>query len=334
MESKVTKELIFKLFSKQASAMQKQMIDEWALSVDNEELFYKWLDEYELQNPEYHANTEGAISNFHHFINSKVEEPIIIIERKSENLSRGKNGKLWLVAASLIFAICSFAYLSKSLLQYKTYQTAYGETKSFPLPDGSLVNLQANSTLRIPRWGFGESPRIVFLDGEASFSVIHTISHQKFIVQTSKNFEVEVLGTEFSVFARTRGAKVILNKGKVQINLQSGNTIKKFIMKPGELLTLDNQNHIKKKTVSRIEAFQASTGHHYVFEQTTFQEVIYLLAENYGIVAEVEDQELLNETLTGSYTAKDANELLDLIQEVLDINISRQNEKIIFKKNI
>ena len=332
MESKVTKELIFKLFSKQASAMQKQMIDEWALRVENEELFYKWLDEYELQNPEYHTNTEGAIYNFHQFVNSKVKEPIIL-ETKPKNLLSGKKSKVWLFAASFIFAICSFAYLSKSLLQYKTYQTTNGETKSFPLPDGSLVNLQANSTLRIPRWGFGESPRIIFLDGEASFSVIHTVSHQKFIVQTAKNFEVEVLGTEFSVFARARGAKVILNKGKVQINLQSGDTIKKLIMKPGELLTLDNQNHIKKKTVNRTEAFQASAGHHYVFEQTTLQEVIYLLAENYSIEVEVEDPELLNETLSGSYTARDANELLDLIHEVLDINISRQNGKIIFKKN-
>lgn len=333
METKVTKELIFKYFSKETSAMQKQMIDTWVLEIDNEEQFYKWLDEYELLNPEYNANIEKAVSNYHVFVRSNNQKTKITEINKIQEV-RKSTWKVWSSAAVFVIMLGFILFLSKGLWQFKTYQTAYGETKSFQLNDGSLVKLNANSSLRIPRWGFGESSRIVFLNGEADFSIIHTLSNQKFIVQTAKNFEVEVLGTEFSVFARPRGSKVVLNKGKVQVNLLNENIHQKLIMKPGELLTLDNQNNLRVKTVSRLESYQASVDQHYVFDKTTLQEIIFLLAENYGIIAEVTDQEILNQTLSGTYTAKDGNELLDLIQEVLDVNILRQKDKIIFEKNI
>ena len=332
MESKVTKDLIFKYFSKETSAIQKRMIDEWVLKIENEEQFYKWLDEYELLNPEYNVNIDKAVANYHYFVESNTQKTNLVETNNFQEI-RKSTWNVWASAASLVIMFGFFTYLSKGLLQFKTYQTAYGETKSFQLPDGSLVKLNANSSLRVPRWGFGEKSRIVYLNGEASFSVIHTLSNQKFIVQTPKKFEVEVLGTEFSVFARPRGSKVVLNKGKVQVNLHNGNTLQKLIMKPGELLTLDNQNHLYKKTVSRPESYQAAIDQHYVFDRTTLQEIIFLLAENYGIIAEVTDQELLNQTLTGTYTAKDANELLDLLKEVLDVNIKWQKDKIIIEKN-
>ena len=40
----------------------------------------------------------------------------------------------------------------------------------------------------------------------------HTPAHQKFVVNNNKQFEVVVLGTEFSVYARQRISKVVLSK--------------------------------------------------------------------------------------------------------------------------
>jgi ferric-dicitrate binding protein FerR (iron transport regulator) len=329
MKSKITKELLFKHFMGKTSAMQKQMIDEWTLEKANEEQFYAWLEEYENVHPEYEANVDKAVADYHFFLKGLTSNPEVeLTQAEPILLSRKRNQWIkWAVAASVTVILSMVAFLTKDSWQYQTYRTHYGETKTFQLTDGSEVTLNANSSLRVPRWGFGERTRNVYMEGEATFSVKHTPTHQKFIVQTAKKFEVEVLGTEFIVFARARGSKVVLNKGKVQLNFRVGNTTQKMMMKPGDLILLDNENNVRRKSTPQPEIHAAWRGHRYIFEQTTLQEIIYLLAENYGIKAEVDDKELLTQTLSGTFTAENADELLELIQGVLDLHITRQDNK-------
>jgi len=55
-----------------------------------------------------------------------------------------------------------------------TISTAFGETRTIRLPDGSHVTLNAHSTLSYPRhWDSGQA-RQVWLQGEAFFWVSHT----------------------------------------------------------------------------------------------------------------------------------------------------------------
>jgi transmembrane sensor len=329
MKFKMTKELLFTHFMGKTSAMQKQMIDEWALEPANEEQFYSWLEEYEALHPEYDANVEKAINDYHVFLSQGKENsyPELVLQPLSAGRSRQAMFR-WVAAATVLLVLASGVFFTKNLWQYQTYKTAFGETKSLRLSDGSRVTLNANSSLRVPRWGFGERTRNVLLEGEATFSVKHTATDQKFVVQTAKKFEVEVLGTEFLVFARKRSSKIVLNKGKVQLNLQVGNTTRKMLMKPGDLITLDNENHAKLKNTRQPEMHAAWQGHRYIFEKTTLQEIIFLLAENYGIQAEVVDKELLGVTLSGALTIQNADELLELVREVLVLRVQREGNQV------
>lgn len=330
MKFKITKELLFTHFMGKTSAMQKQMIDEWALDQANEEQFYRWLEEYESLHPEYDANLDKAIKDYYSFLSQMKEDRDAGFsqEQPSEQVFSRRVVMKWLAAASVMLVLATGAFLTRDFWQYQTYRTAFGETKSFQLLDGSLVTLNANSSLRVPRWGFGKSTRNVFLSGEASFSVKHTDTHQKFVVQTGKKFEVEVLGTEFLVFARKRSSKIVLNKGKVQLNVQVGSKTRKMMMKPGDLITLDNENHASLKTTRQPQMHSAWQGQRYIFEKTTLQEITYLLAENYGIQAEVMDKDLLNLTLSGALTIHNADELLDLIQDVLVLRVTREDNRV------
>ncbi len=116
-----------------------------------------------------------------------------------------------------------WGWFSRDSILYKTFETGYGKTTQIYLEDGSSVALNANSRLKIPRFGFYGDVRNVILDGEAEFSVSHTIDHKRFVVKTSDTFQVEVLGTQFSVFARPRGTKVALSHGKIRIDYASWN---------------------------------------------------------------------------------------------------------------
>ena len=56
-----------------------------------------------------------------------------------------------------------------------------------------------------------------------------------------------MLGTEFLVNTREKAKKVVLNKGKVQLLYQEGETSKQLMMKPGNLVTFDQTGRVSLK---------------------------------------------------------------------------------------
>ncbi|WP_266368371.1 FecR family protein [Tellurirhabdus rosea] len=323
----ITKELLFSYFAGNASALQKRQIDEWVREPVHEELFYQWLDEWEKSQPQYAVDVPAAIGRYHDYLRHRqtatglADEPPVRVR----TLRRG-----WLtgVAASVALLLTT-GWLYRDQIRYRTYATTFGQTQSHELPDGSRVTLNANSLLRIPRFGFGSGSRDVHLSGEAVFSVRHQPDNQPFRVRTDNRFEVVVLGTEFSVFARRRGARVVLNKGKVQINENSGNRARQVLMKPGDLVTLDHRGRLELRRVARPELLSAWKEHRFVFEQTSLQELTNLFRENYGLRLVFSDQTLARQTISGSFTASNADELLTILGEALDLKFSRRGRTVL-----
>lgn len=116
-----------------------------------------------------------------------------------------------------------------------TLTTAKGEMYQVRLPDGSLVHLNAGSSLKFPSSFHASDNRTVTLQGEAYFSVAHQKS-KPFIVKTDQQ-EVTVLGTEFNINAYGDDNKTLttLLKGSVQINAEQ-----QIVLKPGQQSTLLN----------------------------------------------------------------------------------------------
>jgi len=110
-------------------------------------------------------------------------------------------------------------------------ETPRGGTYEVTLPDGTLVKLNAGTTLSYPTV-FNKDKREVSLRGEAYFEVAKR-KDQPFIVRT-KNQEVQVLGTHFNINAYPTAAqtKTTLLEGKVQVKeLIRG---KKVTLLPGD----------------------------------------------------------------------------------------------------
>lgn len=326
MNTDITKELILDNFANKTTPLQRKQIDNWLQSTSNEELYYKWLEEWENDNLEYIPNsavlTERYMNLFKISPNTFVARPPLkILNRKIIIIK-------WSIAASLLLFISIVLWLFKDTITHKTYQTAYGEVKSFVLIDGTQVTLNANSSFKVPRWGFGKSDREVYLAGEADFSVTHSSTKQKFIVKTDKNFEVVVLGTEFSVFARPRGANIILKKGKVLVNYKEGKTAKRLIMKPGELISFDKYNQAQLKLVTQPAIYSLWKEKRFVFEETKLSDVAQMLEETYGLKVTINNTELAERKIMGSFRAENVDELLHTISELLDINVIRQEDKV------
>lgn len=335
MNSKINKEYIFSYFSGNTSALQKQMVDEWVKEPENEELFYKWMVEYENQNPQYLTDISNGFERFQMYASNfqaspSIEQPPLI----KLNLTPKRSFKtLWTIAASIILGLVFGGWFFKDSIVYQTYSTGFGETKAFTLSDKTAVTLNANSSLRVPRFGFGTKSREVFLKGEANFSVTHQIDNQKFIVKTSKGLEVVVFGTEFTVYAREKVSKVVLEKGKVQLRFLENNKPQQVTMKPGDLVIFDEINHPKKQVTAQPEKFAAWKDHRFIFEDTTLEEFSTIMQENYGIKVIVKDSTLANRTLIGSFRADNAEELLQIVSEVFNVNINRTDNTVVMTDN-
>ncbi len=329
MNAEINKEFIFNYLSGKTSALQKQMVDEWVKDPAHEELFYKWLVEYEYRHPQYLTQWSEAIERFHSQADQFDKNPSFVFKPEESTLPVLRNDWGWMIAASLVIGLLAGSWLFRSMIIYQTHTTAFGQTKSFLLSDNTKVTLNANSSLRVPRFGFGSKTREVLLTGEANFAVTHTPHHQKFIVRTDKGFEVVVLGTEFTVYSRQQRAKVVLNKGKVQLRYREGKIRKQVMMKPGDLITLDPGNHLNREVTKQPEKYAAWKDHRFVFDDTSLEEFAKIMDENYGIQVIIKDEALAKRTLVGSFRAENADELLDIISEIFTIKIVRTGDTVI-----
>ncbi len=328
MKTQVSKEALLTYFAGRATALQKQQIDEWVKEDQNRELFFECLAAWEAQNMQFSVDSNAALDRHRQRMANKVSQPTAGPVRFEPQPTRSLIPTWfgWLMAATVSTVLLFMATPVKEYLLYTSYQTSFGETRSLMLSDGSRVTLNANSSLQVPRFGFGQQTRKVVLNGEADFTVKHLPNHQKFIVQTDKHFEVIVLGTEFMVNTRESGQKVVLNKGKVKLLYQEGKATKQLTMKPGNLVTFDQQGRAKVKQTPKPQDYSAWKEHRLVFDGTTLAEVSLLFQEIYGIHLQFADESLRKWTVSGAFTANNADELIETMTSASNLSYQRNGD--------
>lgn len=332
MNTPVSSDLLIIYFSGQATAFQKRLIDEWAADPAHRDEFFAALTAWENKHPQYVTDVDSAIQRHQtrmaDFWAMPPAEPDTtpVIE-----LPVRRFGWVIWAAASIAFVLLA-GWGIRDRLQYIQYQTAYGQTHPITLPDGSRVVLNANSRLQVPRFGFGRFGREVLLAGEASFAVTHTPDDQPFVVRTPQQFSVLVLGTEFTVYTRRQGGRVVLNKGRVKLNYRDGPTDHQLLMKPGDLVTLDGRGHAQRQHLPEPETRSAWEHNRYVFSNTTLREIGQLFADNYGLQLSLADPELADWTVSGAFTATSSNELLDVLMAASSLTYTRTGNQICISK--
>ncbi len=331
MEDIIVKKVVFDYFSGDTSPLQKKAIEAWLQDTGNHEQYYQWLHEWESTNLQATASWQDAFARTQAQVNQEVSE-------NSPFLSVAYNRSWWsfsnqkMVAAIVLITLVGASLFGlKDRIFYKTIQVGYGQIEQVKLTDGSVVTLNANSSIRFPRFGFGDGTRTVELAGEADFQVQHSPQNQHFVVLTPKGLQVTVLGTQFTVFARQRRSQITLRTGKVSLQMSQTPKAPSIIMKPGDLVTLDKSGKLTRAHTANPEVQSAWKEQRITLERTSLKEIASILQENYGFQVEIKDPELAYRTATGSFPAHNADEVLEMITELFDINFTRQNNKIVFK---
>lgn len=312
-------------FEGRATALEKQQLADWVRAAPGCELFYEALARWERAHPQFTLNHSEALTR-HMTRMAALTQPTTF----SSDVAVGRLGgwvrwQRGLLAVSVLLILTGTGWFFREPLLNQMYLTTYGQTQTVILPDGSEVTLNANSRLTFPRWGFGTRSRTVTLSGEARFSVRHTVDNQLFVVKTGQAFDVLVLGTEFTVFARRRGAKVALIRGSVQVRYRENDQPKKRLLTPGDLVMVTPKGRVIPYKTTQPEQQAAWVQHRYVFDQTPLSELAAIFAEQFGVSVTIPDPALACLTISGSFTACTADELLEILAETANLSY-RKNE--------
>jgi transmembrane sensor len=237
------------------------------------------------------------------------------------------------VAATIAFFFIATS-LALLLFQGKDHihKTAYGEVRSILLPDGSSVILNGNSMLTYQGNWDAKSERIVKIEGEAFFSVVHTKTHQRFIVQTDDEFSIEVLGTKFNVLHRRGKAEVVLNEGKVKVNVRKNDSLQHITMKPGESVAYEKNTKAVERIKVKAENKSSWKNSKLVLDNTSMAEVIGRIEETYGVTIQVDDPKLLELKLWGTVPCYSLDNLLKGIETSFNLRMSKKGNHITITK--
>ncbi|MBD1395683.1 FecR domain-containing protein [Pontibacter sp. JH31] len=238
--------------------------------------------------------------------------------------------RTWLSVAAigLLLIMSGIVYWKLQPEQRIEYATQFGEKRTIQLPDNSVIVLNSNSVVTIPeKWPINE-PRQVYLKGEAFFSVTHQANNQKFVVTTSAGTQIDVLGTEFNVYDWGHENRVVLASGKVSLQVVQGDKSSRLDMKPGEMVSVTTDAGITRKQVKPALYISWKEDKVY-FDDYTLAEVATMLEQNYGYQVVFRDKTLQGQRITAFLDAKGLDDILSTIAETFEVEVSRQNDKII-----
>ncbi len=129
-----------------------------------------------------------------------------------------------------------------------TFYVPAGSNADFRLSDGTVLKVNAATTVKYPKT-FSGGERRIYIDGEAYLDVADD-SDNPFIVET-EDFEVKVYGTEFNVntYGREMAPYVVLVSGSVEVSDENG----ACMMKPG-MMAVSAEDGLKVRNVD-VEEF-------------------------------------------------------------------------------
>lgn len=222
-------------------------------------------------------------------------------------------------AVLLIAAVLAFYPGSKPI----TYATG-AQKQLIILPDSSSVILNAWSCLELSS-SWEKGVREVTLEGEGFFNVTHTYDDRPFRLLTASGISVNVLGTSFNVSTRKERTQVLLEEGKILLRVPDHGTQQEVVMKPGELIALEQDGVQKMQVNPRL--FTSWREGKLDLNESSLADLIEMLELNYGLKVSVGNAHLLKQTISGSIPYVEGEEMLYQIAKAFRLHVNKEKER-------
>ena len=156
------------------------------------------------------------------------------------------------------------------------------------------------------------------MKGSGEFHVIH--NEQKPFVLSVEKLKIVDLGTIFRVLSAKDTVKIVVDEGTVELRLNN------------QLLRMEAGDSafyvIKSDFISRYDKKRERKNKVFEFDGTSLREVAEILSEFYEQQIVIRDKAIENCKLTVRFSNEDLVTILDVIQELMDIKVVKNNNVI------
>ncbi len=231
--------------------------------------------------------------------------------------------KLGSIAATLLILVAVVFTISTNEPDY--FATGLNENLTQELSDGSIVTLDANSSIQtIGKWK-GINPRKVKLENSAFFNVTEG---PLFSVETDL-VTIDVLGTEFFVDTDNEEAVVTVRSGKVRVKPKGEPDSETQILEAGDRVVYKKSLGIVKSKVSELEISNelAWINGKIVFNKTNYKELKQLIEQRYGKTVNIHPSLLTSQrAIEGTFPTTSLTALLASIETAFDLQINYKGD--------
>lgn len=211
----------------------------------------------------------------------------------------------------------------------REYATTRGQRAEVTLVDGTRVQLNADSRLRV-RGNYGTDRRDVELEGEASFVVQHD-AQRPFRVYAHGAVS-EDLGTEFSVRSYPEDSAVVVLVVSGRVAMRSVHAAPRpdagVLLGRGQMGRLDGTGHVSVSDGVDLSGPLAWREGRLEFDELPLGAVLRELERWYDLEIVLEDSSLARAPVTASLSKRTADEALGIIAGVLDLRYRRDGRQV------
>lgn len=255
---------------------------------------------------------------------------------QQERAGRRHRLRIAMLSAAASILVLMLAGLAQWYLARGTYSTGTGEQRSIALADGSTVQLNARSKLRVR---FSKAERDVeLIRGQALFHVAKDAARPFIVV--SDGTRVRAVGTQFDVYRKPRGTVVTVLEGKVAVSadesaprrddfaMRNGPQLEPVYLSAGEQIALSSAAPVVTKQINAA-AVTAWTQRQLIFDATPLAEV----AEEFNRYNErqlvVRNPALETFQIDGVFSSTDTSSLLKFLRTRPGLRVTETDSQIV-----
>jgi transmembrane sensor len=247
--------------------------------------------------------------------------------------SSAGRARRWLVPGSLA-ATMAVTFVGIRLSGYLTttvtpvtYASSEQMRRDVALPDGSAVQLDVDSEIRVT---YSESRRdILLVNGRALFAVAKDAA-RPFVVSAGEA-HTTALGTHFQVQREGQQVQVTLTEGAVAVASDAG---RRETLSPGEQISLTTDGQVQEKRAIDAQAVTSWSRGRLVFRDTPLGEALQEV-NRYGTrKVRLGDPELADLSVDGNFIAGETDLIVSAFAAALPLRVAAGStgEIILFRR--
>ena len=310
-------ELLSKFFSGECSSEEKQQLEQWRTSSEENQKEYDAF-----------AKAWDMVGNANTLPNIDIDKEWQYHTSKINPVKNNRHGqrfiKTILQIAAILVIVSGISFFAIKQKQQTTFKTALAEVEIVNLPDGSAVTLNASTKLSYTK-DFNQETRRVKLKGEAFFEV-NSDAARPFIVEAN-NALIKVIGTKFNVNSSSNEVRVYVSEGVVLVQNLNNPEVADTLRIGESAVYKNKEGKIDKNDAGNANEIAWKTKRIHL-SNTPLPVVAQILESTYHVNIRLSES-VKNCNITASFDNEELASVLKVLQSTLDLKVRQEKDELI-----